>query len=200
MKVEIGPYLDWWGPYQILKLLTYLGFSEDTTDGWAEKSPQWFTDVCQWIENKRKRKIKIKIDKYDTWGMDSTLALIIIPMLKQLKATKHGIPGSMFVEEDGENGYGYSEATMAKAEAKWDMIIDHMMWSFKQVLDEEHDAFTIVKGKLDFKDYPEDEGKGTRPLRWEREYEMRWDAYHAYHERIQEGLDLFSKHYKSLWD
>jgi hypothetical protein len=28
------------------------------------------------------RKIDVRIDKYDTWNMDSTLAYIILPMLK----------------------------------------------------------------------------------------------------------------------
>ena len=34
----------------------------------------------------------IVIHPYDTWSMDHTLALIIVPMLKQLKETKHGAP------------------------------------------------------------------------------------------------------------
>jgi len=32
----------------------------------------------------------VKIDRWDTWSMDHTLAKIILPMLKQLKDTKHG--------------------------------------------------------------------------------------------------------------
>lgn len=39
------------------------------------------------------RRIDIQIDKYDTWNMYHTLALIIYPMLIQLKETKHGVPG-----------------------------------------------------------------------------------------------------------
>jgi len=34
----------------------------------------------------------VKIDRWDTWSMDHTLAHIIITMLKQLKETKHGAP------------------------------------------------------------------------------------------------------------
>ena len=34
----------------------------------------------------------VKIDYWDTWSMDHTLSYIIVPMLKQLKATKHGAP------------------------------------------------------------------------------------------------------------
>jgi len=38
------------------------------------------------------QKVNVHIDKWDTWSMDATLAHIIVPMLKQLKATKHGAP------------------------------------------------------------------------------------------------------------
>ena len=34
---------------------------------------------------RKNRKIKVLIDKYDTWGMDYTLAYIIHPLLVQLK-------------------------------------------------------------------------------------------------------------------
>ena len=38
------------------------------------------------------RKIEIRIDKYDVWGLDHTLALIIHPALVLLKEQKHGDP------------------------------------------------------------------------------------------------------------
>ena len=38
------------------------------------------------------RKISVKIDEWDTWSMDHTLALIIHPMLLQLRDTTNGSP------------------------------------------------------------------------------------------------------------
>jgi len=38
------------------------------------------------------RVIDVHIDEFDTWSMDDTLSHIILPMLKQLKETKHGAP------------------------------------------------------------------------------------------------------------
>ena len=35
---------------------------------------------------------RVKIDKFDTWNMDVTLAYIIVPMLKRLKEVKQGAP------------------------------------------------------------------------------------------------------------
>jgi hypothetical protein len=42
--------------------------------------------------DKRTQKVKVHIDRWDTWSMDHTLALIILPMLVQLKESKHGAP------------------------------------------------------------------------------------------------------------
>ena len=50
----------------------------------------------------KSRKVKIKIDRHDTYSMDHTLALIILPMLVQLRNTKHGIPHE-FAEVGGED-------------------------------------------------------------------------------------------------
>ena len=91
MKVYIGKYVKWWGPYQLAELIPFV--SEDTQDkigSWLSRT--WVDDVCEWLNSKTKRKIEVRIDKYDTWNMDNTLAHIILPMLKQLKETKHGSP------------------------------------------------------------------------------------------------------------
>ena len=113
--------------------------------------------------NKKPQKIDIHIDKWDTWSMDHTLAHIIVPMLKQLKATKHGIPSDFVIEgEDWE-----------LSEAKWNLVLDKMIWSFEQLVGDNEFSF----------------------FEW-----LKADAYYAYNEHIQEGLNLFGKYYRSLWD
>jgi len=32
MKVKIGPYINWFGPYQFADLFKYIGFSEETCE------------------------------------------------------------------------------------------------------------------------------------------------------------------------
>ena len=89
MKVSIGPYVNWIGPYQIADKIPFL--SEETKENigcWLSKT--WVNDLCNWYYSKIDRKIKVRIDHYDTWSMDNTLAHIILPMLKQLRDTKHG--------------------------------------------------------------------------------------------------------------
>jgi hypothetical protein len=40
------------------------------------------------------RKVSIRIDRWDTYDMDQTLAMLIVPMLKQLKESKQGAPNT----------------------------------------------------------------------------------------------------------
>jgi len=71
-------------------------------------------DVFNWIWfDRRTQKIKVRIDKWDTWSMDHTLAHIVLPMLVQLKATQHGHPADL-------------------TEQEWDEILDEMIWAFEQ--------------------------------------------------------------------
>jgi len=96
----------WLGPYQLAELLCFWVKKVPDEHGFKHK-PDWvhdfgewlagkddhdtkLTKFLHWVQSKRKRKEYVHIDEYDTWNMDSTLALIILPMLKQLKETKHG--------------------------------------------------------------------------------------------------------------
>jgi hypothetical protein len=119
---------------------------------------------------KDKRKISIKLDKYDTWNMDHTLSLIILPMLKQLKETKHGSP---FVDDidvpehlrsfnaaPKENDWDTDEFFFAR----WDWVMDEMIWTFETHIED------------NYFDYVENE------------------------ERLANGLRLFGKYFRSLWD
>jgi hypothetical protein len=179
MKIIIGPYINYWGVYHLFGLLSKVGFSKETTDRWAENSPEWLNQIFLWVETKRKVTRKIVIHPYDTWSMDHTLAYIIKPMLKQLKATKHGIPMSAFEDSDGiDPKYGGpSESAMVLAEARWNLILDKMIWSFERLNDDEEwlDHFKVGEA-------------------------YNSEAYKAYQEHISEGFRLFGEHYQSLWD
>jgi hypothetical protein len=104
MKVYIGPYSDFIGPYQIADMILFWKkkdlFSDDDDDlayrfgTWlSEKkdgSPSLLAKFCLWVASKRKRKVEVKIHNYDTWSADQTLAMIIVPILKQIKSNKMG--------------------------------------------------------------------------------------------------------------
>lgn len=165
----------------------------------------------------RKRKVDVQIDRYDTYGMDHTLALIILPMLVQLRNTKHGIPHE-FAQVGGED-YDSQESfdfykesvneSFNKGCDRWDEVLDKMIWSFQQLIDDDYDS-KYHHGDIDF-EFRELDEKIHNPLSGKDEvaHEMinrnknHWYdhiGHHAHEARIQEGLELFGKHFRSLWD
>ena len=212
MKVNIGPYLSWWGPYQIADLLRHFGVNDDRRHRIGERlSKTWVNTVCEWIHSKRKRTIKIRIDAYDSWSADSTLALIAAPLLEQLKATNHGIPGRLYEcdEFDREKTRFYKEVIgrdyMADAvtdpvqdekdrlrcEEIWNEIQDEIIFALKELNNDD--------GETQFysKDFGMNVGEGgVVAFRGEVDHE----GLAAYHKRINNGLVLFGRYFRNLWD
>lgn len=202
MKVVLDNYRTWIGPYQIANLLQKVGVSEDKCHDiggfLAEKTP--VGKICEWIHSKKKRKEQVRIDNYDTWNMDHTLSLIIVPMLEQLIATKHGHPLPVDPVDDmpdeikappkdwvQENEWDYDPNT----EARWNWVMSEMLWAMKEIRDDNPNEPNI----------PEFGTAGYRA--WQKDTAMReaWRvAYDKYNARVQQGTLLFGKHFQSLWD
>ena len=154
------------------------------------------------------RKIDIKIDNFDTWNLDHTMAMILYPALLQLKEIKHGLP-SEFAEVGGEDWHNqqsfdfYSETTaecFALGEKRWGEVMDKMIWSFQQLaLDNYDDKYHHGEMKMGWTDM---DSNGLSTMIDENPGEHWYDhvGHLLHHDRIQEGLDLFSKYYRNLWD
>lgn len=197
MKVHIGPYRDWIGPYQIADKIF---FWIDRRGIWADDDPRYerwdyklhekvgdwlastrLNDFCNWIDKFKKRKVKVRIDPYDTWSMDHTLAIIIHPMLVQLKNTNHG-----YFSTDPEDAPGIGVETddvmqdlydSAYSSDRYNFVMDELIWTFDQ----------LANPDSEFKYYNEEDG-------WDME------ASKKHQDRINNGLRLFGKYYRALWD
>jgi len=148
------------------------------------------------------RKMYIQIDPWDTWNMDTTLAHIVIPMLKQLKETKHGAP---YVDMSDVPEHLRSENVDPsdvdeKHFQRWDWVMDEMIFAFESKLTDWQEQFWKETPRLDLTNYPEDEGKEFKPVRWLTEGDCDWDASKNYQLRITNGFRLFGKYYEGLWD
>ena len=188
MKVNIKAYPNWWGPYQIAELLVKVGVPYKKTRQIGEYlADSKFADVCQAFQDFKVKwfyKDKIVIEPWDTWSLDSTLAKIALPMLKQLRANKSGAPNDMpeFAQtsQSSQRCFEFYEegdtAAWTAGHARWLGILDQMVWSFEQLLDDTWEDQFFENKKFDSK------------------------GYHEYANRIQTGLELFGKHYRSLWD
>lgn len=166
-----------------------------------------------------RRKCNVQIDYWDTWNLDNTLARIIYPALLQLKATKHGIPGE-FVNDVGGADYEEQESfefykeshntAWEEGSKRWDEVLDKMIWSFGQIAYVDYDdQYHHGKGEYDWvktdKTYPNPiTGKieATYQMVDKNPDEHWYDhvGHRKHEERIQEGLDLFGKYFRNLWD
>lgn len=156
----------------------------------------------------KERKIDVRIDKWDTWNMDSTLTPIILPMLKQLKITKHGSPGNMPAFHFDSNQYPqmcfdfYSsddDKAWDEGHKQWEEIMDKMIWSFEQLDTEWEQQFHT--GETDYQWVPV-EGKDLVEMKYGPNHTHKFDfvGYTAHLERIREGLRFFGEHFMDLWD
>jgi hypothetical protein len=166
-----------------------------------------------------RRKISVQIDKFDTWSFDHTLAHIIYPALLQLKATKHGVPSQLVDDVGGEDwnqqdSFDFYKETHQEswdiACKRWDEILDKMIWAFKQLADDNYsEKYHHGKGEYDWvesdKMYPNPiTGKMEKTFQMvDKNPEEHWydhEGHMLHEERIQEGLELFGKYYRNLWD
>jgi len=202
MKVYINKYrYHWLSPYTILEKVFFWKKKIDYDDPLIEKWSSHLTPFCEWLQkflDKVHPKINyVKIDYWDTWSMDHTLSYIIVPMLKQLKATKHGAP---FV--DDEDVPERLRSTNAKPKEndwdtdefhfdRWDWVLDEMIWAFEQkIKDNDDEAF-----------FDWSEVERGEPLNEQiGKVKIDRDGLDAHQARKTNGYRLFGKYYEGLWD
>lgn len=121
----------------------------------------------------------------DCWGLDVTFAEFALPRLKRFQEMHGSHPA--FKEYPAEEFKLYKKLYAPKYKGKeissviWDAMLDRMIDAFELLLDNEYNR---------------------HPFRMEpgekfEVYRKRIDKANAI---IDEGLDLFAKHYRHLWD
>ena len=132
--------------------------------------PTWLSKTFTWFNKGRAQKVKVRVDPWDTWNLDHTLALIILPALKEFSKDPQGAP--CVDDEDVPKGLRSTDAP--PKENKWDVDDNHFKrWDW--VLGEMVAAFEI---------HVEDDGLIVDKKAIERR---------------NRGLKLFGKYYCGLW-
>jgi len=234
MKVKIRKYPTFFGPYQLVEKLMFWAPKEKdeygiprTADS-VHKAGEWYADTWpgeahSWLANKyvdimEKRRVKVKIDPWDSWSADHTLADIILPVLIDLKRSKQGAP-DVDPEDVPENlrpgkleikQYKTDGTTDALFFKRWDWVLDEIIWAFSEHVKDfeeaegkfwsgEHDmVFTPID--KDGNEVAKDDAKWFRMDRGPNDT-SKWDkeGWQAYMDRKQNGFRLFGKYYTSLW-
>ena len=207
MKIKIGGY-----PNRLIcnihtrhmqKKYEGLSYENQTHEDYVleaiEDAVQSVYNVFNWLwYDRRTQKVRVRIDRWDTWSMDHTLAPIILPMLKQLKETKHGAPWVAVADVPKElrptkkdiNAYNKDGSTDDKFFKRWDYVLDEMIWAFEQKnRDHWEDDY--------YGPYIESEDKRKLFGRFE------WiddEGRQKHQTRMTNGFRLFGKYYENLWD
>lgn len=223
MKIYISkPRSHWLSPYTILKTVCFWERDDDvfydheeTGQGRYVRWVKFLDPICgalhKFLDFVHPEITYIKIDRWDTWSMDHTLSPIILPMLRQLRDTKHGAP-----HVDDKDVPKYLRSTMAQPKEyewdtdelyfkRWDWVLDEMIWAFEHVVNPNwEDEFCT--GKISHRTVAcewDENGKATI-YRWEEQpdhtYKYDLKGAQQVQKRIQNGLSLFGKYYQALWD
>lgn len=201
MKVYIGPYRSrWTSQIHYDYMNKKYDYTWEDNHNWFERALEKLESAVQSLYNvtinpllNHDTKIKVRIDKYDTWSMDHTLAHIVVPMLKQLHETKQGAP--LVDDEDvpeelkstsappKENDYDLDDNHFKR----WDWVLDEMIWAFEQKTCDWEEQY------YKYEDDP-DAALGIK-LTWSDD-----EGRKAHQKRMSNGFRLFGKYYEALWN
>ena len=210
MKVKVGKYPDRLTCNIHTRFMDYkyssvdwpnetLWSHEDYVFQAIEDGIQSVYNIFNWIWfDRRTQKVKVRIDKWDTWSMDSTLTPIILPMLKQLKETKHGapyvypvdVPATLRPTKKELLEYTKKGETDPKWFDRWDYVLDEMIWAFEQKIKDHWESEY-------YGPYIESEDGGILGGRFEWTDDK---GRQAHQKRMSQGFALFGKYYENLWD
>lgn len=128
---------------------------------------------------KNPQKDIIEVESKDLWNLDTQLAKVIQPCIAAFleKHKSGGMSGHPFIykkdllKNPKVKPENYSEDG-AWCHESWIAVLEKINWSFQ-----------AIKGEYD-----------------EDVLDFSIDQYKKHEKRIQEGLNLFAKYYRSLWD
>jgi len=202
------------------------GFHKET----PEQEKRWFNrkerpetflyKFLKWVDSKKPEKKYIKIDYWDTWSMDHTLSPIILPMLKQLKATKHGsgyidmedVPEHMRTTStenyDDQKTFDFYNEDVPKGHdvhSRYEWALDEMIFAFEHLIDDSWED-KYRSGEMDHYHEPCKWDENGKPTMYQMKegpdhtYKCDYDGLKKEWDRVDNGLRLFGKYFRTLWD
>ena len=157
-------------------------------------------NIGPYPDGDEERKVEIEVHPYDSWNADHTLALIAVPILKQLQVTKHGSPYT-----DDEDVPENLRSTSAKPKEnewdtdefhhdRWEYILSEMIWALEQLVESKEGDFFHWDKEAEVK-------KGSiRDVLGLGKCTIDHEGLQAYNARIKRGTTLFGKYLQNCWD
>ncbi len=154
---------------------------------WFYYKPSWlWMEFSFWVRCKWQR-LTTGFEHREAYDYFSWNAKMAVPRLKKLRDNLHGCPAEFAPE-------GKSDAEGVK---EWKEILNKIIWSFENIDNEpmpkKPDNYDPRHTRIEYED-------GS--VSYEPFDDRKWDWSEAkeHGKKVQEGLDLYGKHYLNLWD
>ena len=132
-------------------------------------------------DHTKERKIRVEIHDYDTWNLDTTLAHIIWPALEKYLEVSKGI----IVMDEPRDEYGGKS---------FEEAVTELIWVFKEI------ATSAEHQKIIDEHYTEKDVNDMDVSGWFKDADVMHAKHDALETRIQNGLEMFGKIYRHLWN
>ena len=227
MKIYKSNYRNHWvSPYVILEKVFFwreIDYDEPLIEKLSDFLNPFSIAWQKFLDFVHPRINYVKIDRYDTWSMDHTLADIILPMLKQMKATKHGSPlvdledvpeelrmvgyedASSQYTLDLDNPEEYGKDSWELTHRRWEWVLNEMIFAFEHLVDDKWDD-AFHSGVHDLIHVPCEWDENGKPKLYSMEhgpnytYKLDYEGLRKVYDRMENGFKLFGKYYRGLWD
>ena len=184
MKVKIGNYITSVTPYRLISFLEKLGVNDDQLDRIHDRIAPYLAPLCNLINRLRgERKVKIKIDRWDSWDGGHTLAMVALPLVKAVVEKKQGAP-CVDYEDVPEHlrptpeeiiMYSTRGETDDKFFLRWDWVAGEIIYALDAIVNDSLEEEFYTEGTFDF------------------------SGYQKACDRVDYGMLLFGKYFRSLW-
>ena len=153
--------------------------------------------IGDYPEGDEERKVEIQIDPWDSYNADHTLALIALPLIKQLKETKHGsalVDDADVPEEIRSTSAAPKENEWDADEfvhARWDWVLDEILFALEQHTNDDAESKFYDHSAVNKED---DLMTQVRSIKIDRE------GLEAHQKRVQNGFRLLGLYWTNLRD
>ena len=204
MKVYLSNYRNHWiSPYTILEKVVFWKKLDRYSDR-TKKVVDILNPICEGLkkvlDTVHPEVNYVKVDSFDTWNLDTTLAPIILAGLIEFKKHKGGLPmefgyigGEDYEDQKHFDFYKTNQELSDKASQQWDITLDKMIFAFEHIVDRDDWEQKFCSGEFDRSIAIGQEG-------WKGTYTCDYEGINRVNAQIQEGLELFGKYYRHLWD
>lgn len=146
---------------------------------------RWIKEIYWFIQ-----KIDRGYSDCDLWGLYDHLSDIILPRLKSFRySSRKGVPSSFVLPMDDNE--------LTESTKNWNKTLDKMIFAFEYISSNEGFEKWFVKKYGDV--FQKDERYKIKTYSDEECHYNRW-LHEEFENRCQEGLELFGRYFRNLWD